>query len=69
MEPEFNLALLVRSYGDRDNWSVYNEGMMIKHLMRTPRNIWNFLGWLTERHDHNERYRAIVEHYEELLRS
>lgn len=36
--------------------------------MNLLRNIWNFLGWLTERHDKNERFRAIVEQHEELLR-
>ena len=36
MEPEINLAILVRPYGDRDNWSVYNEGMMIKHPKGAP---------------------------------
>ncbi len=52
----------------------YNEGMMIKHPKEAP--IMNFLlrlldffGWLTERHDHDARFRAIVAEHEELLRN
>lgn len=30
--------------------------------------ILDFCGWLTERHDRNARFRAIVEQHEELLR-
>jgi hypothetical protein len=48
--------------------------MMIKHPKEAP--IMNFLlrlldffGWLTERHDHDARFRAIVAEHEELLRN
>jgi len=68
VEPEINRAILVRPDGDRDHRSVYNEGMMIKHLMQTLRNIFRFCGWLIERHDRNEHFRNIVEQHEELLR-
>lgn len=36
--------------------------------MNLIRSIWNFLGWLIERHDRNEHFRNIVQQHEELLR-